>query len=467
MPVRTAASMPEGSKHALLVASLLFAGMPVPSFGQNAPAAKKLPAGPAAPQSTHYPILILAFGNEPNWSLRIGQKGPERLDRPGYPPIPLEPAEVTHEAAADSWTYHAKDTATGAAVALHLTREACTDATNDTLTATPPPTGKYPFRASLEHAQIGSLKGCARIAAELFPKINNQPDQVEDDDAKKKPPVPVSSVTNFKSPVAIAYLNASQQLIFKRGSVARVIPGKSGYGLSISHDGKKLLFTRDEGASAVRTINQYDFDSNSIKEILRGSVQQAFWSPDDMRFAFMKFVDGKWNLWSAPIAFPESAASVFPGDVSLHGWVDAHTVLVDDQQLSWVTDTGTIQQAIPEKDILGDAFAPSSANTFRVHPLNPDLLLVSAEWVKPPAGVPTDAHMGSGFGFFLYEIRSKRRVLLSPLSMFAQNAEWSRDGFQIFFTGADSSRRYATYRMFWDGIGLQKYLSGTSLAVGQ
>jgi hypothetical protein len=215
-------------------------------------------------------------------------------------------------------------------------------------------------------------------------------------------------------------------------------------------------------------MNQYDFDSNSVKEVLRGSVQQAFWSPDDTRFAFMKFVDGKWNLWSAPIASPESAASLFPGDISLHGWVDAHTILVDDpQQVSWVTDTGTIQQAIPEKDILGDAFGSSSANTFRVHPLNPDLLLVSAEWLKPPAGVPTDAHMGGGFGFFLYEIRSKRRVLLSPLNMFAQNAEWSRDGFQIFFTGADSSRRYAIYRMFWDGIGLQKYLSGTSLAIGK
>ena len=95
------------------------------------------------------------------------------------------------------------------------------------------------------------------------------------------------------------------------------------------------------------------------------------------------------------------------------------------------------------------------------------MLLVSAEWLKPPAGVPTDAHMGGGFGFFLYEVRSKRRVPLSPLNMFAQNAEWSRDGFQIFFTGADSSRRSATYRMFWDGIGLQKYLSGTSLVIGQ
>ena len=461
--------MLEMSKRGLLVASLICGVLPVITLGQNPPPPKKLPAGPPAPQSTHYPILILAFGNDPNWTLRIGQKGPERMDRPGYPPIPLEAADVTHEATGESWTYHAKDSATGATVAIHLTREACTDAANDTLTLTPPPSGKYSFRASVDHAQIGSLKGCARIAAELFPKIKNQADEEKNDDDKKKPPVPVSSVTNFKSPVAVAYLNPSQQLVFKRGSVARVIPGKSGYGLSISHDGKKLLFTRDEGSSDVRTINEYDFDSNSLKEVLRGSVKQAFWSPDDTRFAFMKFVDGKWHLWSAPVASPESAASVFSGDiVSIHGWADAHTILVDDlQKLSWVSDTGTILQAIPESDILGDAFGSSSADAFRVHPLNPDLLLVSAELLKPPTGVPTDAHMGGGFGFFLYEIRSKRRVVLSPLNMFAQNADWSRDGFQIFFTGADSSRRFATYRMFWDGIGFQKYLSGTSLAIGQ
>jgi uncharacterized membrane protein len=469
LSVKIVPHMHERSKRVPLVAALLLAAVPGLMLGQNPPPAKKLPAGPPAPQSTHYPIMILAFGNDPNWSLRIGQKGPERMDRTGYPPIPLEAADVTHEAAADSWTYHAKDSATGAAVAIHLTRESCTDATNDTITSTPPLGGKYSFRVSVDHAQIGSLKGCARIAAELFPKINNQPDQEEDDDVKKKPPVPVSSVTNFKSPVAIAYLNASQQLVFKHGSVVRVIPGKAGYDLSISHDGKKLLFTRDEGSSGERTINQYDFDSNSVKEVLRGSVQQALWSPDDLRFAFMKFVDGKWHLWSAPVASPESASPVMPGDiVSIQGWIDAHTILVEDlQQLSWVTDTGAIQQVLPEKDILGDAFGSSSANTFRVHPFNTDLLLVSAEWLKPPAGVPTDAHVGGGFGFFLYEIRSKRRVVLGPLTMFAQNAEWSRDGFQIFFTGADSLRRVATYRMFWDGIGLQKYVSGTSLVIGQ
>src|SRR5713101_1800205 len=236
--------MPQGHKHALLVASLFLAGLPSIAVGQNPPPAKKLPAGPPAPQSTHYPILILASGNKPNWSLRIGQKGPERLDRPGYPPIPLEPAEVTHEGAADSWTYHAKDSGTGAAVAVHLTREACTDASNDTLTSAPPPAGKYFFRASVDHSQIGSLKGCGRIAAELFPKINNQPDEDEDTDAdKKKPSAP--TITNFKPPVAVAYLNSAGNVVLSRGSTKK-IAAHSGSQLALSHDGKRLLYLRSE-----------------------------------------------------------------------------------------------------------------------------------------------------------------------------------------------------------------------------
>jgi hypothetical protein len=31
----------------------------------------------------------------------------------------------------------------------------------------------------------------------------------------------------------------------------------------------------------------------------------------------------------------------------------------------------------------------------------------------------------------------------------------------------DSSKRAAIYRIFWDGIGLQKYMSGTGLVIGQ
>src|SRR5260370_23070249 len=139
-------SMQRKSKYSLLAASLFLGGLPAQLLAQNPPPPKKLPAGPPSPQSKHYPILLLAFGNAPTWSLRIGQKGPERLDRPGYPPIPLEAAEVTHEAAADSWTYHAKDSGTGAAASIHLTPEASPAPLTDTLTTPGHLGGKTSFR---------------------------------------------------------------------------------------------------------------------------------------------------------------------------------------------------------------------------------------------------------------------------------------------------------------------------------
>ena len=435
-------------------------------------APKTATVGPAAPQSTHYPILLLAFGSDPTWNLRIGIKGPERFDRMNYPPITLEPAEVTHESAANSWTYHAKDTATGATVAVHLTRESCSGSTPPVTsaptaspaTAAPPGETKFTFRASVDHSQIGILNGCARVAAELFPKINNQATD-DDDDAKPKPAV--STVSNFKSPVAVAYQTSSDQLIMKRGSIVKIVV-QNGHQPSVSHDGKRLLYTLDE-KNPEHAISLYDSATGKSTELLRGAVQRAFWSPEDTRLAFEKFVDGKWQLWMAPIDSPDKAVCLYPGDIlAVHGWVDAHTILVDDpQQLSWVGDDGIIRQTAAENDILGEAFRFSSGNTFRVHPLNPDLLLVDADWSKPPAGFPVDSQLGNSAGFFLYELRSKRRVILSPPGMYAINADWSRDGLQIFFTGSDQSRHSATYRIFWDGTGLRKHMDGVDFVVGQ
>ena len=460
------------AKLLLILAALSAVVSLPPAFGQAKPepplpAQKNPPVGPAAPQSKHYPILLLAFGNDPNWSVRIGLKGPERFDRAGYPPIPLEPTDVTYEVTPDTWTYHAKDSVTGAAVAVHLSREACTDAANDTLTTAPPLGGKYSFRASVDHAQIGSRKGCARIATELFPKINNQPDPEAEEEAKKHPPAPVSSVTKFQSPIAFAYENMAEKIVFKRGAVTHII-ATEGSQLAVSHDGKRLLFTHEEKAEN-RSIFLYDFATEKSTELLRGSVQEAFWSPDDARFAFLKFVDGKWQLWVASITAPESAAAVYSGDVSsLQGWADAHTILVDDaSQLSWIADDGTVLLSLPHKEIYGDVFGSSSINSIRIHPSNPDLLLISTEIPNPPSGTPKDPHMGGSIGFGLYEILSKRRTMMTPPNMFAQGAEWSSDGLQIFFTGQEPGKPSAVYRVFWDGIGLQKFASGTELVVGQ
>jgi WD40 repeat protein len=445
---------------------------PPPSQG------KKVAVGPPAPLSTHYPILLLVQGNDQAWSLRIGLRGPERLDRNGYPPIPLEPSDVVREGATDAWTYHAKDSQTGAAVSVHILREPCSD---------PASTSKFAFTATVEHAQIGSAQGCARVATELFPKINNQPTD-DDDDAQDKPTPP--TITHFKPPVAVAYVSASGRLIVKRGSVARAVPGKGGYQPALSHDGKRLLYTVDEKGdekgdenAGERTISVYDWASGKSTELLRGSVQQPFWSPDDTRIAFLKFDGAKWQLWTAPVEATDKAALLYPGEaVSLQGWVDAQTILAGDlQTLYWIGEDGSAKQTLSSADLYGkDQFGLSSANTVRVHPLNPDLLLVSAELLPPPAAggaknapatgkeAAKNAGAQPGQAFFLYEIQSKRRVLLSPPNLTCSFAEWSRDGLQIFFTGREPSGTAMTiYRMFWDGTSQIKVQDGYDLMIGQ
>lgn len=437
----------------LLIADSSFAQAPTPP--------KKPPAGPPAPQSRHYPILLLALGSDPSWSLRIGQKGPERLDRPAYPPIPLEPAEVVREGAADSWTYHAKDTGTGAAVSVRLSREACTDPASNT---------KYNFRAVVDHAQIGTLSGCARIAAELFPKIVNPANQSGDDEDSDKKKPPLETIPNFKPPVAVAFLNPAGKIVLSYGAIKKVA-ALEGSELALSRDGKKLLYTRsDSKTSPDRTIVLYDFDTGRSQDLIHGPVRQAFWSPDESRVAFLKFQDQKWQIWSFPAAAPESAAPLYINNVNaLHGWVDAHTVLASDaENLYWISDGGQPIQTLALKDLYGPSFQVMSSDTIRVNPANPDLLLVSADYQTPPVRAPKDS-MNLAAGFFLYEVRSKRRVVLSPPDQWARSAEWSSDGIQIFYTRRLAANSASTFRIFWDasGVGPRRYLDGTDLVVGQ
>jgi uncharacterized membrane protein len=454
------------TKLILFAALLSMTTIPQVTHGQAKPTqpTKKQPAGPPAPQSTHYPILLLAFGNSPDWSLRIGLKGPERLDRPNYPPIPLEPGTVVHEAAADSWTYQAKDTATGAAVSVHLTREACTEVVSDPTAAPRPSTGKYTFRVSVAHAQLEPMNGCARIAAELFPKINNQPD-AEDDADKNKPPPP--TITKFKPPVAIAYLNLAGAVVLSRGAIKKVV-APAGSELCLSHDGKKLLYTRSDSKTGPdRTIVLYDADSGKSQDLVRGPVRQAFWSPDDSRIAFLKAQNQSWQVWSFAAGVPEAAAVFSPQTVnSLHGWTDTHTVLASDMQNAYWLGEDKPQQTVPLVEIYGSTFQVMSSDTIRVHPLNADLLLASADYSTVPSGSPKDA-MGLAAGFFLYELRSKRRTVLCPTDQWGRSAEWSRDGLQVFYTRVVSGSTAATFRIFWDGTSVLRYVSGTSLAVGQ
>lgn len=445
------------------------------------PAAQTQPskpiAAPPSPQSTHYPILLLGHGADPlPWSVLIGQKGPERFDRLNYPPIALEAVNVAGEGTTDAWAYHAKDSATGADVTIHLTREGCIDAPGSTAldlaskpqaasgkpASSPPPTPvKNSFRMILEHSQVGTFRGCARIAAELFPKIVNQSEDDDDDTDKKKPPV--ATVINFKTPTAVAYLNPAGKIVVSRGAAKKIVP-TTGTDLALSHDGKKLLFTRNETKmGSERTIVLYEFDSGRSKDLVHGTVREAFWSPDDSRIAYLQSQDQKWRVLSFAPSAPETATPLNASSVdSLEGWLDGHTLLAADaQNLYWIADERP-QQSVPLREIYGTAFRVSDSDTIRVNPVNADLLLVSAKYVVPPANAAPDAS-----GVFLYEIKSKRRVTLTPPEQWAAHGEWSRDGIQVFYTRRISATASLTYRVFWDGSGVRKYLDGTDLVVGQ
>jgi uncharacterized membrane protein len=421
-----------------------------------------------APVSHHYPILILAHGTEPSWSLRLGMKGPERVDRAGYPPIILDPTEITADDSGSSWTYNAKDDVTGAVVSVRLVREPCSDTMSDT---------KYTFSVLVNHAQIGQLKGCGLSAPDKFPEFlkKNQidaPDGDSDKDEKEKEKEKklalLDPITNFHPPVAVAYLDSTSHVMVSRGAIKKTA-ALSGMEPALSHDGKLLLYTRsDSKTTPDRTIVLYDFDTGRSRDIAGNNVRQAFWSADDSHIAYLKF-DGKiWQVWTAPTTGPENATVLSSLNVdALHGWVSPNTVLATDTQNAYWLSEDKPAQTVPLKEIYGDTFEIMGNDTIRVNPINPDLLLVSAYYLNTPPGAPTD-QVGLNQTFFLYELRSHRRTILGPPDTFARNAEWSRDGLQIFFTrGVPGKTPLTTDRILWDSTGLKRYATGSNLVIGK
>src|SRR6202140_307814 len=167
------------------------------------------------------------------------------------------------------------------------------------------PATKYTFRASVEDPQLGTWNGCARIAAELFPRIINQSEDDPDDPAKKKP-VPETTVTGYKPPTAMAYINSADKIVVSHGA-AKKIAGPAGTDLAVSHDGKKLLYVRGDPKSVPETaIVLYDFDTGRSRDLVRGAVRQPFWSLDDARVAYLTNQDQKWQVWTFAVTAPET-----------------------------------------------------------------------------------------------------------------------------------------------------------------
>jgi uncharacterized membrane protein len=451
----------------VLLLGLVVAILPT-ALAQTPPATKK-PAGsssavtplPNAPLSTHFPILLLAFGESPSWDVRIGSKGPELLQRQGYPPILLEPGEIAREGTADVWVYHAKDVATSADLSLRLSREACSEQSAATVGT------KYTFKAVVQHSQIGKLQGCARIAAELFPRLPGQTAQGDDDDADKKKPPALPPIANAKPPVAVAFLTPAGKVVVSRNGVKK-IAATAGTQLALSHDGKRLLYTREDSKSPIlNTIVLYEFDSARSRDLVHGAVGQAVWAPDDSRIAYLSAVDQKSQVWVFPPETPDKAAPFSSQPVAtLAGWIDAHSLLACDSQNAYWLSEDRPAQIVALRDIYGDTFQPKALDTLGLNPVNPDLLLVSAAESSTPVGTPTYA-VGTAHALFLYELRSKRRTQLTPPDQLAEHGVWSRDGLQVFYTRRTSAAAPSIFRILWDGTGIRRYADGSDLTVGE
>lgn len=465
--MRHSAKIASLSIFTLLTTSGFLAGQAPPSSSSKPPAQKPSPTKPDAatlpknaPASQHYPILVIARGNEPSWNMRIGMKGPERLDRMGYPPIELEPHEIQREEAGNAWNYHAKDVATGADVVLHLTRETCADSMADT---------KYTFKAVVEHSQIGTLRGCAQSSPDKFPefKLKNQPEPDDPNDPNKKKTV-FDPITNAVPPVAIAYLDTAGRVIFSRGEIKKTV-APAGQELALSHNGKRLVYTRSDSKSGPeRTLVLYDFDTGRSQDLTHGLVRAAFWSPDDSKIAFLKADGDRWQVWSMPVNDSAKAALFAATPVtSLHGWTTGETVLATDATtLYWLGSDGKVYQSIPLGEVYGGNFQIMSSDTLRANPLNSDLLLVSAYYHSAPIGAPIDTS-GLNSSCFMYELKSRRQTILCPKDAFSKSAEWSRDGLQAYYSRLTPPNSYAINRIFWDGSGAKRYVPGSNLVIGQ
>ena len=136
-----------------------------------------------------------------------------------------------------------------------------------------------------------------------------------------------------------------------------------------------------------------------------------------------------------PAGAPDKAAQLSAGPVwALHGWLDVQTVLASDAAKLYFLRTDRPATSMPMSEVYGQ-FERNSTDTIRVNPSNPDLLLVSAltQTVRP--GMAKDADTKLGSAIFLYEIKSKRQVVVTPPNVFAHDGEWSRDGLADIFHG--------------------------------
>src|SRR5260221_8742714 len=88
-----------------------------------------------------------------------------------------------------------------------------------------------------------------------------------------------------------------------RGAVAKMV-APAGFQPSLSHDGKRLLFTQNL-AGKEREIVMYELATGKTTEVIRGLVAFPFFLPKDAKNPVIKLVGKGGETGTNPARFPE------------------------------------------------------------------------------------------------------------------------------------------------------------------
>ena len=270
-------------------------------------------------------------------------------------------------------------------------------------------------------------------------------------------------VPAFAAAATTAYLDNFGHVMIRTGLAAYPATTRRAAELSLSADGRLLLYTRDEQGPA-RSLLLCDTQTRRSRVLVSGAVSSGHFSRDGATVAFLKFAEQKWQLWTTPLEDAQKATPVYREN--LEGFAgfapDGALVAFDAQAVLWISPAGRVLRTVPRAEIYGPVLQKMAGDRLRLHPRQPDLLLVTAFLVNPPASGPLD-ESGNLSGVFTYDLRERKLQSVTGPDLYATSGEWSAAGDRILLTKREPTGRTAIYQTPWRGAGFSRVAAGSGM----
>lgn len=261
-----------------------------------------------------------------------------------------------------------------------------------------------------------------------------------------------------------AYLDNFGHVMIRTSLAAYPATTRRAAELSLSADGRLLLFTRDEEGTA-RSVLVCDTHTRRSRVLVSGEVRSGHFAPGGDRVAFLKYSGQNWQLWVTPLDDAQKAVPVYRESLEgFAGWsADGSALLAfDANAVLWISPEGRVLRAVPRAEIYGAQLQRMSSDRIRLHPSQPDVLLLTAYFAEAPRNAPVD-ESGNFSGVFTYDLRAKKLQPVTGPDFYGTSGEWSAAGDRILLTRREPSGRTAIYQTPWRGAGFSRIASGSGM----